>query len=576
MGMTAVRTWLGEHRLQVAVGLVLVVGGIWVVRAVVAPLRIPTRVAVLGRQLDGLDRFLTNHAEGFPEPDHDGLVVRLAPSVIAGALSGVLPYEASFGGGLTLRFDRVEVALEPGLPLVRIQGRAGLEGGDVGADVAVVLTLDVRSDGRRLVTRPDVLGFDLAPLRAQGGPVRIVDALQGVAEEVFRAVGERVSGAEIPVLLPGTVELPAVTEPEITIPSTHLPIAVALHDVVPLNDALWVALSVGVGDAALPGTPDGDEAHDPCLAGRRLGVDWCAERGEADTLRLADLVAVRIDSVAALAEGVFATADADSVDVAVRMGMPLLGRLLSESSARYLDSVALHVTSGIDIEEEGDVRASLGPIPIPIGSWRLHLTIERLEATLHGGALEVDAMPGDRLGLRIPVRVSEATGRVRIRFTWDAAAVTGLLCSDFTLDETYDGIAPPSTKELTGYVGFAIGPRGMVADPIQTGKLVVRPIAEEAAWDRVRQELQSRDRTLECGLGMDAEELEGRLRERMRRGFDFELPGSVLQPLVLPAFVEAGTEVGSARYRLEARPRSVRLTRDALEYGFSLRVEGRN
>jgi hypothetical protein len=90
------------------------------------------------------------------------------------------------------------------------------------------------------------------------------------------------------------------------------------------------------------------------------------------------------------------------------------------------------------------------------------------------------------------------------------------------------------------------------------------------SWQAVRAALESQDKLLRCGIGIDTDELIGKLKELVREGFDVTLPRSVYRPFVLPAGVNRSVEVAGRRIVLSVEPQRLRTVHGALWYSASV------
>ena len=214
----------------------------------------------------------------------------------------------------------------------------------------------------------------------------------------------------------------------------------------------------------------------PVLAGGGCGTSRADTRAEAlaalriEVDRLAGAVAARFES-----DPAFLAIGPDSGDVVVRADTRLVEMMLREGTQAYLDSVSLHLTLDVEVGDRGEVRQSLRFFSLPVGSWEVRVTIQRIDATLHAEPVQLAVADSNRLNLTIPVVVRQATGQARVRFTWDAASVPGLFCKDFELDETFSGFVEETRYHLTGFFEFEARDHGVIAMPYQTERISVSP-----------------------------------------------------------------------------------------------------
>lgn len=325
-----------------------------------------------------------------------------------------------------------------------------------------------------------------------------------------------------------------------------------------------VAAAALLGVAGVAAGCDLGRAPDPALAERA--------RLEAEVEALRDRLATRL-----AADSLVRQVAADSSDILIGLRTPLLRRLVGSATRRYLDQVRLHVAPDLVVHEADDVGLRIGPIRVKAGEWRVRVTILRIDGTLSADSVELAMADSNRLDVVIPVETRDGSGRARIDFEWDAEAATSLICRSFEVSETFSGLVSPRRYRIRGSFLFATEGERIVARPVRRGaRPVVSPEPTAEAWERVREILDRQNHIFRCGLALSPDGLERRLRELLTRGFRFELPDAILEPIILPASVREEVEVDGRTFGLIVRPLLLRLSSEALWYGASVRlVEGR-
>jgi hypothetical protein len=277
----------------------------------------------------------------------------------------------------------------------------------------------------------------------------------------------------------------------------------------------------------------------------------------AEVRALADSAALRFGD-----DGAFADDDTVASVIAVGVRIETLREILSSAAAHYLNDVRLHLRLNTVVRAGDQVRVRVGPATVTAGRWDLAVTVQRVDATLRAGAIEVVAGDSNRLDLAVPVYVGNATGRALIDFTWDATRVAGVVCSDFAIREPFAGFVRPHTHRMRGYFVVTTEDGAMVARPVLRDRIFVSPQPTEESWERIRQILREQDRIFRCGLALSPERMEAMLRDLLTRGFRFSLPASILRPVPLPGSVIDEVEVAGRRVAVAVTPQPPRITGD--------------
>lgn len=303
----------------------------------------------------------------------------------------------------------------------------------------------------------------------------------------------------------------------------------------------------------------------PACRSPEAATDLSALRAEVAALR---------DSATArpLPDAALAAAGMDSADVVVGLGTATLRAVLASAATRYLDDVRLHLHRDVVVTTEDQVRIGVGPLRVSAGTWRLAVTLERIDARLSADSVILASADSGRIGVAVPITVRDGTGDALIDFSWDASVAASVVCGDFQVRERFSGFLEPRTYRIEGT--FDLQPEGatVVARPRVTQRIQVSPRPTEESWRRVRAILRSQDHIFECGLALSPEGMETRLRELLTRGFRFQLPAAILRPLELPTSLADTVDVAGRRLEVEVRPRLPRLTEAWLWLGTDVRV----
>lgn len=325
-------------------------------------------------------------------------------------------------------------------------------------------------------------------------------------------------------------------------------------------------------------------------AGRLLGavaVAFCATsvacspksgsgpQAAADREALVAEVEALRDSVATLLHNdpVFQVASADSGHVMIGVHADFLEEAVRQAASVYLDTVSLHIEPNVVVEEGEPVRVRIGPVRVTVGSWKLQVTIERIEARLLAQSIDISMADSTRLALKMRVETRDGAGRANIDFEWDAGTVTSVVCRDFAVHERFDGVVASRAYDVEGAFVFRAEGGSIIAQPEWTGdRLTVSPQPTPESWERVREILARQNHIFRCGLALQPDNMERMLRELLEDGFKFSLPASILGPIPLPAAISESVALEGREYAVAVRPAGLWMTPEALWYSALVEV----
>lgn len=290
----------------------------------------------------------------------------------------------------------------------------------------------------------------------------------------------------------------------------------------------------------------------------RVAAELDALRAEVASLRAAAAATFEADPGLSAPDG----SAADEVVVALHVGM--VRDVIGSAASRYLNDVRLHIRPDVVVRAGDEVRVRVGPINAYAGRWDLAVTIQRIDAVLQAGRIDLVAVDTDRLDVTVPVDIRGASGDALIDFKWDAARVAGVICGDFAVRETFSSVVQPRTEVLRGHFNLTNEAGRLVARPVLRERLSVRPLPTEESWERIREILREQNRIFNCGLALSPDGMETMLRDLLTRGFRFRLPSSILRPIPLPGSIINEVEVGGRTVATEVVPRPPLLTPDWL------------
>jgi hypothetical protein len=259
-----------------------------------------------------------------------------------------------------------------------------------------------------------------------------------------------------------------------------------------------------------------------------------------------------------------ASGDVGEDMIAVGVRVATLREMLRVAASHYLDDVRLHVDMNAVVRKSDAVRVRVGPVNATAGRWDLAVTVQRLDALLRAGTIEISVGDSNRLDLVVPVEVRDARGTALIDFKWNAARLASVVCSDFAVHETFAGFVQPHTARMRGYLAIDAVSGRMVARPVLRDRIFVSPQPTPQSWERVREILREQDRIFRCGLALSPDRMESMLRDLFTQGFRFHMPASVLRPIPLPGSVLNEVEVAGRRVSISVVPEPSRLTAERL------------
>ena len=170
------------------------------------------------------------------------------------------------------------------------------------------------------------------------------------------------------------------------------------------------------------------------------------------------------------------------------------------------------------------------------------------------------------------MQIDDAIGTAALAFRWDATAVASAVCGDFKVNESFSATVASRTYDLDGHLRVMAATDRVVLTPEFSQRLFVRPEPTAASWARVREILDRHNNIFRCGLALNPDDMERKIRELLHRGFGFQLPNSILQPIALPATVSEHIEVGGNPLQVSAVLAGIKLRSDWLWYGIEIEL----
>src|SRR5262249_10270145 len=157
-------------------------------------------------------------------------------------------------------------------------------------------------------------------------------------------------------------------------------------------------------------------------------------QSEQDSLKARAAVLVKSDPfIAGLPEG----------DAVIRIPTSFIRNVLE----KVFEDVASRVTlrlGGIKAHVQNKVNKV-----VTIGEFKVDVDIQEVVAKLGPEKPDV-AFTGGKIGMRLPVNVSEGYGKAKIHFVWDGKNVAGVACGDMDVTQVVTGTVIPAKYVVAG------------------------------------------------------------------------------------------------------------------------------
>jgi len=242
-------------------------------------------------------------------------------------------------------------------------------------------------------------------------------------------------------------------------------------------------------------------------------------------------------------------------------------------AARYLDRVSLDLPLEKKVHEARDVEVGTFLGKVDAGTWTLDVTIHRVQGTLRARPPRVAAAPGNALAIEAPFVLEEAHGSATVRFGWDSRSVASMVCRDFEVTRRLAGEVISREYPVSGAFQLSAGPETLRAEPrFPPREFRLGVDLTEKSWHEVRAAIEEQDQVGRCGLALDPEKVEGRLRERLRERFDVKLPRSLFRPVDFPAAVRRDVALPEHRLDLAGGTHALAVTPVAVWYAADVRT----
>ena len=267
----------------------------------------------------------------------------------------------------------------------------------------------------------------------------------------------------------------------------------------------------------------------------------------------------------------FANAPAGNILVGVPTGFTedLVGQMISG----LFSEVRLHLKN-IQAHAEDDVKAKV-LFAQKIGHFILDVNVREIRALLKPGKPELQ-FGGDKIGIRLPVRVAGGHGSANVRFQWQGKGLAGAVCGDMDVNPDVSSDVKPSTYTVAGEFQLAAVGESLVARP-RFGDIVLKVVLQptEKTWEVLSATVEDvkEDKNGICGMAIKKVNIRGIVQKIIDKGFDVKLPPKLFKDITLPASVEQTVTIKNRTVSLDARPLGLRVTPFMLWYGVAMGAE---
>lgn len=510
-------------------------------------------------------------------------VLALREEFLQAVLDGSLPFRQRFADGkYEAVLDSATLHLEDGLGSVSLSGH-GQRAGETDPGLSVALDLQGFLSRAGVDTRRGTLGLGViitdVRLR-QAGPAMLNPLLVPVARYFGGQKAEEWNRnpqtLDVPIRLDQRISMPEI-KGALSIAGQPVPAAARVSAATVLERRLAVSLELlpdsTTGEApgsrdsaweremehggmAAGGPPDGDSL------GHRLRLEWERARLVAEVRGLA------------ARDTLWRALRASDRDVCAVLPADLLQRIARRLTTHYLRGAAFDFDPKVRAHVDQEIRVKVLGKGFGAGHIRGDVRVSHLGGHLRpGGPPDLRIEPPDQVLVRIPVRVADGRGDIRLVFEWDPTLLTSVVCRGFDFEERVQGDVVPFGHTVTARVHLAIADSGIVGvTRLRRDRVAVPAEPTPASLAKIRQAIEGQDRFLRCGIAIDADSVVAALVRMVRRGVKVRLPGKLLKPFHLPLWLEQEFVAGDYRLRARAYDPEFVLRPGYLRFGFRARL----
>jgi hypothetical protein len=244
--------------------------------------------------------------------------------------------------------------------------------------------------------------------------------------------------------------------------------------------------------------------------------------------------------------------------------------LVGEMVSGLFSEVRLRLTD-IQAHVEDDVKAKV-IFTQTIGHFTLDVNVREIRALLKPSEPQLK-FGGNRIGIRIPVRVAEGRGTGSVRFQWEGKGLAGAVCGDLDVNPDVSSEVKPATYTVSGEFLLAAQGDTVVAQP-RFGDVVLKIVLKptEKTWATIASTVADvkEDKNGICNMAIQKLDVRSLVQKIIDKGFDVKLPPKLFKPIALPATVEQTVEIRDRTVTLDVRPLGLRVTPVMLWYAVAL------
>ena len=200
--------------------------------------------AVLLAQIADLEK-LSGRADAGELLTEGRIAIGIAEETSAALLQISLPQEKVLGDKVLVRIESAQAFFRGNNAVLLFQATAHLVGGTAQARLEMAGRLkDFSIEKGRLVSGIEVVHFTV--LDSSLGDVG-TEVLESLVSDNLSALSAVLPGLEIPVKLEESIPIAGISEGVVTVKPGALPLQMALSEVIPVNERLWVLVDVKAG-----------------------------------------------------------------------------------------------------------------------------------------------------------------------------------------------------------------------------------------------------------------------------------------------------------------------------------------
>ena len=389
-----------------------------------------------------------------------------------------------------------------------------------------------------------------------------------------------------------SIKIGGLTEGAVVAKPGSLPLEIAVSQVLPVNQRLWVLLNAKAGPWQPGRRPRREKA---AVAVKRIalvvglllvaaaGVLAYLKRGRPPlpppptAAELQQLLERRDALQKRFAELIVANGEkslAKAPRGGVMVGIPTsFTRSILEQVVTGLFSEMTLTLKNLKVHKEGEVRVKMVVAKKTVGKYVLDVEIHEVQGILRPGKPDV-VFGRNRVSISLPVTLASGKGNADIRLQWDSKGLTAnAVCGSVDVSKSVTGGVIPQDYRLAGAFKIASAGNSVTLSPDFPKELEVKILVDpsEQAWQAVDEVVKERgagcQKTLEK---VDIKEILGNL---VGKGFNVKIPQKLIKPVRLPAGIKQSLDIQGLKLALEVKPTGLLVAGDRLWYGADIVLE---